>query len=222
MFTLSTLKTRRQALEADLEQALTSKLSEVKGHDQVLVDPDAFGVTGKDGSPLQVYSVELVPENKICCARLTLGALRTDTDDDEGEEEQHIEKKDVPSGMWMDVLTDAFERAFPASLQVPVRKTGAELIADERQRQQEKEGFSISHDQGNSRGELACAARCYANPSPIALADDGLPLIWPPGWSRSWWKPTTQVRNLVKAGALIAAEIDRLQVIEATKKEIPL
>lgn len=33
---------------------------------------------------------------------------------------------------------------------------------------------------------------------------------WP--WHSSWWKPSDDpIRNLVKAGALIAAEIDRLQ-----------
>lgn len=35
--------------------------------------------------------------------------------------------------------------------------------------------------------------------------------IWP--WDKSWWKPTPddRIRELIKAGALIAAEIDRLQ-----------
>jgi len=37
-----------------------------------------------------------------------------------------------------------------------------------------------------------------------------VPPIWP--WEKSWWKPTPndRVKELVKAGALIAAEIDRL------------
>lgn len=37
---------------------------------------------------------------------------------------------------------------------------------------------------------------------------------WP--WDRKWWKPSQddQVKNLIKAGALIAAEIDRLQNIK--------
>lgn len=33
---------------------------------------------------------------------------------------------------------------------------------------------------------------------------------WP--WDENWWKPSLDpIRNLVKAGALLAAEIDRLQ-----------
>ena len=40
---------------------------------------------------------------------------------------------------------------------------------------------------------------------------DGAPYLWP--WRPSWWKPTPddRVRELVKTGALIAAEIDRLR-----------
>ena len=38
---------------------------------------------------------------------------------------------------------------------------------------------------------------------------DAPPERWP--WDESWWKPSNDsIRNLVKAGALIAAEIDRL------------
>lgn len=36
-------------------------------------------------------------------------------------------------------------------------------------------------------------------------------MMWP--FSQEWWKPTPddRIRELAKAGALIAAEIDRLQ-----------
>lgn len=36
-------------------------------------------------------------------------------------------------------------------------------------------------------------------------------MYWPRRWSPDWYKPTNAIRDLVKAGALIAAEIDRLQ-----------
>jgi hypothetical protein len=39
--------------------------------------------------------------------------------------------------------------------------------------------------------------------------------IWP--WDRKWWKPTDRRRDLVKAAALILAEIERLD--RATIKE---
>lgn len=93
-------------------------------------------------------------------------------------------------------------------------KTGIELIAEERQRQIEKEGWTKEHDAQHKIGVLAKAAVCYAIP-PLARAavspDDSLPPFWWP-FAKEWWKPEKdRVRELVKAGALIAAEIDKIQ-----------
>ena len=116
-------------------------------------------------------------------------------------------------------------------------KTGIEMIADERKRQIEIEGWTPEHDAGHTLGELALAAICYAHPRPTPLA---IKKLWP--WDWSWWKPTlieaeekfhgreqagdtgfmyipdgaedgAVVRDLVKAGALIAAEIDRINEV---------
>jgi hypothetical protein len=86
---------------------------------------------------------------------------------------------------------------------------GAELIAAERTRQINDEGWTPGHDAQWKGQELGFAARCYL--------DRGLNLIphlhdpspfWP--WDAAWWKPSEEpIRNLIKAGALIAAEIDR-------------
>lgn len=84
--------------------------------------------------------------------------------------------------------------------------TGAELIAQERERQVHEEGWDANHDRWHSTWELARAARCYA--IPLVRANTEMPILWP--WSGEWWKPSDDpIRNLVKAGALIAAEIDR-------------
>lgn len=90
-------------------------------------------------------------------------------------------------------------------------KTGVELIAAERTRQIEVENRSPRHDATHRREELAQAAASYAMPPRYRPADGCPPLLWP--WHIRWWKPTPtdRVRELVKAGALIAAEIDRLQ-----------
>lgn len=94
-------------------------------------------------------------------------------------------------------------------------KTGIELIADERQRQIEVEGWTREHDAIHVNGELSEAAAAYA------LADlyrrtaskgyCNTPHCWP--FSLDWWKPSPgdRIKELTKAGALIAAEIDRLQ-----------
>lgn len=52
--------------------------------------------------------------------------------------------------------------------------------------------------------------RMVENPARHYFGWDKAPDEWP--WDPSWWKPSPDpVANLVKAGALIAAEIDRLR-----------
>lgn len=83
-------------------------------------------------------------------------------------------------------------------------------IAAERKRQIDVEGWAAEHDDKHDAGELATAAACYA------LASSGsqsfrrtvIERFWP--WDRDWWKPKDKRRNLVKAAALIVAEIERL------------
>jgi hypothetical protein len=88
---------------------------------------------------------------------------------------------------------------------------GVDLIAAERARQQRVEGWTPAHDDTHDKGEMLDAAACYAAVVKFpALIRRGSPSTWP--WALSWWKPSDDpIRNLVKAGALIAAEIDRLQ-----------
>ena len=73
-------------------------------------------------------------------------------------------------------------------------------------------------DDAHGNCEMLDAALCYAGMAGSQLLDPdggkearvGLMDGWP--WSPEGWKPSPDpVRNLVKAGALIAAEIDRLQ-----------
>ena len=93
-------------------------------------------------------------------------------------------------------------------------KTGIELITEERARQINVEGWTPEHDDTHDCGEMAQAAACYAlSTLGTSVAEGGAAQVkeelWP--WSDEWWKPGDHgVRTLVKAGALIAAEIDRL------------
>lgn len=87
--------------------------------------------------------------------------------------------------------------------------SGIERIAKERQRQIEAEGWTPEHDDGHDNGSLIRAAAMYLGAADGAITDDML-RFWP--WSMDWWKPSDDpMRNLEKAGALIAAEIDRLE-----------
>lgn len=92
--------------------------------------------------------------------------------------------------------------------------SGIDLIAAERARQSEQEGYCAAHDAGHCCGELASAGAFYALcaaeqakgwEGPFAVNPD----IWP--WDSESFKPKDAISNLVRAGALIAAEIDRLE-----------
>ncbi len=92
-------------------------------------------------------------------------------------------------------------------------KTGIEQIADERKRQIEVEGWTPNHDAIHIYGELAKAAACYAVYHTDAEVVEGDDDAWP--WAEEWDKRgEDHHRNLVKAGALIAAEIDRIQAAD--------
>lgn len=97
--------------------------------------------------------------------------------------------------------------------------SGIELIAYERLRQVEAERYSTEHDDAHVDGQLLSAALCYAGVERLVMMGAPVsrntpPFEWP--WAEVDWKPTDDaVRNLVKAGALIAAEIDRLQRVRA-------
>lgn len=97
-------------------------------------------------------------------------------------------------------------------------KSGIELIAEERKRQIEVEKWDDEHDSEHWQGELVDAAICYAMHKRYfeTNINDEMTSIkvkidfWP--WENNWWKLSSdKIKNLVKAGALIAAEIDRLQ-----------
>ena len=104
---------------------------------------------------------------------------------------------------------------------------GVDLIGEERIRQVTVEGWTPEHDDRHTEGDLCDAACAYAAAAQATYYDDHCvtfadiksgkpPRSWP--WEAVWWKPSDDpIRNLVKAGALIAAEIDRLQRRDAKR-----
>lgn len=104
--------------------------------------------------------------------------------------------------------------------------TGVERIRAERSRQLTEERFDALHDERWDNGELAAAAACYAvkgvrlpgmGSQEIAVwrgGEDAWP--WTPGWDKR--EKHGRLRRLEIAGALIAAEIDRL-VRSKTRQE---
>lgn len=96
----------------------------------------------------------------------------------------------------------------------PSHRAASDVFA-ERERQQSAEGWTEAHDDEHETGELATAARAYAyhatnyaGHSDVGYRMQEPPSYWP--WNQAWWKPRNRRRDLVKAAALILAEIERL------------
>lgn len=93
-------------------------------------------------------------------------------------------------------------------------------IAAERLRQMNVEGWTEAHDDAHTDGSLASAAACYADKLMVKKMSwcNGLgsvvPSSWPESWSPKWWKPKSRRRDLIRAAALIVAEIERLDRAE--------
>ena len=127
-------------------------------------------------------------------------------------------------------------------------ESGVALIKRERLRQISKEGWTSEHDDSHTGGELALAACCYATPRRLYVkGTNGFGTVtftdpWPFGqiqgsrYRGDWDKrkkfrrgnyplwpteldPDQRLDLLVKAGALIAAEIDRLLRVKAETQE---
>ena len=103
--------------------------------------------------------------------------------------------------------------------------TGAERITAERKRQIEEEGWTAEHDRRHSPQDLIAAGIRYAFEAGREglMASDAYgfqsEVPWP--WDEYWWKPCPHVGGLIakedaermleKAGALMAAAIDRME-----------
>jgi len=96
-------------------------------------------------------------------------------------------------------------------------------VVAERKRQIEEEGWTEAHDDQHDDRSLALAGARYAH-NYVSRAwimddfDDGAdrykaedaPYEWPTSWHEDWWKPKNPRRDLVRAAALLIAEIERL------------
>jgi hypothetical protein len=114
----------------------------------------------------------------------------------------------------------------------------AQDVLAERQRQIDAEGWTPEHDDEHANGEMAMAAACYAAHSSVwqaieyttvrdkpglaqrlVTAQQFVGRMWP--WGRAGWNPKDDRRNLVRAAALLLAEIERLDRAAAAKAGVP-
>lgn len=97
-----------------------------------------------------------------------------------------------------------------------------DLILAERRRQIEVEGWTPQHDDYHDDGALLLAAKCYAAWHPNMAVDTPMgslqvPEGWP--WDARWWKPKDKTANLIRAGALVTAEVERLERLDPNVRQ---
>ncbi len=120
----------------------------------------------------------------------------------------------------MTLRVDASEAIAAVESALDMWSPAARDVLAERLRQRNVEGWTPEHDDQHHSGEMARAASCYAAHAsawqrvPVkleayqAVEYCHLSHGWP--WGAKWWKPTNPRRDLVKAAALILAEIERI------------
>jgi hypothetical protein len=142
---------------------------------------------------------------------------------DQAERENFIEAFIKISGMSAKMAAFAWDNNWDhaqiwqagAASRSPVIPDGSKAVRDvidERQRQKDVEGWTPEHDDDHANGEMARAAACYAIGRRVRT-------FWP--WSEKWWKPKDRRRDLVRAGALIIAEIERFDRLSVAQDYKP-
>lgn len=112
---------------------------------------------------------------------------------------------------------DALRAEFKSQMPPTTPTSGVSLISMERSEQIHKHHMSIGYDQHlNNEGQLPYAAAMLANPSPLSLVRSDT-LCCPKGWDKNLWLKMLQKPfkdRVIIAGALLAAELDRIQASE--------
>ncbi len=119
----------------------------------------------------------------------------------------------------------------------PEKGSPVQMIIAERKRQVDEEDYSLEHDDEHTGGALALAAAIYATPELLYDKQDYAKstvfqvVTGPSGWGlkipydgnvplpNHTLSTTERIDQLVKSGALIIAEIERLQRLKDEKIE---
>lgn len=126
--------------------------------------------------------------------------------------DEHVAKtKTKLSLMGTSIMSDDLKGLLDSGMTVYPHKDVLADIAFERWSQIMDHKFDADHDDKYKHNELGRAAACYAvGVRSIFDAWNQSRSIWP--WEPKWWKPnrTNRRKDLIKAAALIVAEIERL------------
>lgn len=136
----------------------------------------------------------------------------------ESVEQAGGDERDINAHAFPDMQSHSY---YPAGtvIKLPAAAPGKSVpqawldVLAERRRQVEAEGWTPEHDDLYCAAELPRAAAAYI----LSGANDEAPAIWP--FLAKWWKPRDARANYMRAGALILAEIERLDRAAAPGKE---
>lgn len=180
----------RELLEQALDAAAAVGMQDVADElDRILTPraeqhPGEFAALSRHGGDLNFQLLQLAERS---CSLL----------------EDWVQVANVQDGDLADQIKDtrALLESHPPTWSAAIRD-----LLYERRRQIYEEGWSIKHDDSETQGELAAAAATYALKS-IGMTEFESE-TWP--WDHEYLKPGEPRRMLIKAGALILAELDRL------------
>ncbi|HEM8613989.1 TPA: ead/Ea22-like family protein [Citrobacter amalonaticus] len=198
----------------DAIHSLAALLNGTVGDQKTLYMIDANGLcpalTGT--GPNSANNAEFIAAANPATVLALLGELEklqqanASQDDHINQQEDRIKSLEKKNGDLGKALGELETRGFSSAV--------SDVLA-ERRRQVTVEGWTPEHDDKYMHCEIAVAAACYI------MADDdpraGVPELWP--WPAGWWKPTNLRRDLVKAGALVLAEIERIDRAAGSKGE---
>lgn len=118
-----------------------------------------------------------------------------------------------------------YVRADLLSQQVEAANAARPVVREidaERQRQVSAEGWTTEHDDAHGDRSLAQASACYVahyvgrswlleyEGGLLKYKSENAPFEWPDSWCTTWWKPKNPRRDLIRAAALLVAEIERI------------
>ncbi|EPR1455617.1 ead/Ea22-like family protein [Citrobacter koseri] len=169
------------------------------------IDKQALRQLATDAHELGIikrYSKGLEAQRKFYAAATPL-VIRALLDELEADKEQI--KTLESRNRRLEGIIDAAEKRI-AELEAKAFNPAILDVIAERQRQKSVEGWTPEHDDQYGKSQLLWASLCYLLNTIQPF--NRIPMDWP--WDSSWWKPTNPRRDLVKAGALILAEIERI------------
>lgn len=191
------------AREEGRREILLMMVEEAKATVEAMAKPDALHITRLRGLEARLRTAPVVGELPRIPTNAMLNAAR----------DWSVKKygigigNDAAIGCWQ-AMFDAIDTAPHVAKEAGKvdESVAARDVLAERRRQVEAEGWTAEQDDDYEDGELSMAAAMYAMQGDCPNL--GAPADWP--WSEHWWKPSTDRRNLVKAAALILADIERI------------